>query len=370
VSDERLLETFLDLVRIPSPSLAEGAVARYVQDVLSGAGMEVAPDRSAALTGSDTGNLIGLLAGSVPGKRVLLSAHLDTVEPCDGVEPVVEGGVVRSKGDTVLGADDKAGVAVIIEAVRRIAESEEGFADVGVVLTVGEEKGLVGAKALDPADLEGDLCVVLDADGVPGGMVVAAPTHYTFVATFHGRSAHAGVQPERGRSALVMASKAVAAMDIGRLDEETTTNIGAIQGGVATNIVAASAVVTGECRSLSDERVEGVRDGMDRALREAAGELEGSVDVEWTREYRSFAFAEDDPVIALMEAACRDTGLEARPFKTGGGSDGNIIHAKGIPTLVLASGMRDVHGIDESIEVADLEALASLLMAVLRHARD
>jgi tripeptide aminopeptidase len=291
---------------------------------------------------------------------------MDTVEPCEGVEPVIEDGEIRSAGDTVLGADDKAGVAVIIEVVRRLADSDGPRPPVRVVLTVAEEKGLMGAKALDPADLSGDLALVLDADGDPGGIVVAAPTHYTFAATFHGRAAHAGVEPERGRSAVVMAARAGATMPSGRLDDETTANVGTIQGGSATNVVAQTAIVTGECRSRDAERVEEVRERMQRAMEEAAETLEGRVEVAWTKEYEAFHFDEDDPLLELVEDACRDVGLEPREIKTGGGSDGNILYAKGIPTLVLASGMRSVHGVDEWMRLDDLFTLARLAEAVVR----
>ncbi len=370
MSDERLLQTFFDLVRIPSPTFKEAAVARYAADALTDAGARVTFDKSAARTGSDTGNLLAELPGTAAGRTVLLSAHMDTVEPCEGVEPVVVDGEIHSAGDTVLGADDKAGVAAIVEVVRRLAESNEPRSPVRVVLTVAEEKGLVGAKALDPADLEADVALVLDADGDPGGIVVASPTHYTFSATFHGRASHAGVEPEKGRSAVVMAARAGATMPSGRLDDESTANVGTIEGGTATNVVAQTAIVTGECRSLDTERVEGVRDRMQRAMEDAAAGLEGRVDVVWTKEYEAFHFADDDPMLELVEGACRDIGVEPRRVKTGGGSDGNILHAKGVPTLVLSSGMRSVHGVDEWMRIEDLFALTRLAGAVVRRSAD
>jgi tripeptide aminopeptidase len=368
LSDDRLLATFLDLVRIDSPTGSEAAVASYVAEALGAAGMDVMVDASAPATGSDTGNLVAVLPASAPGRTLVLSAHMDTVEPGRGIEPVMVDGVVRSAGETVLGADDKAGIAAIVESMRRLSESARPHAKVRVVVTVGEEQGLLGAKHLSAEATEGDIALVLDADGEPGGIVTAAPTHHTFTAMFLGRSAHAGVEPEKGISAIVMASHAIAGMDLGRLDAETTANIGSIGGGRATNVVAETAMVTGECRSLDPDRASAVRDAMDHAMHTAANEAGGSVTVTWHKEYDGFRFAEDDPALRFVKDACVDAGLSPRTFATGGGSDGNIFASHGTPTFVLSSGMRDVHSTGEWIAVADLEALARLLDAALARA--
>jgi tripeptide aminopeptidase len=365
----RVLDTFLELVRIDSPSGAEAACGRHVARLLADLGMSVGFDNSAGVTGSDSGNLIASLAGTVPGKRLLLSAHLDTVQPGNGVDPVVADGVVSSRGDTVLGADDKAGIAAIVEGVRRIVEAGEPHAAIDVVMTTGEELGLRGAKALDPAVVAtAELAIVLDADGMPGGIVDGAPTHYTFVAEFMGRAAHAGVEPQKGRSAIVMAAEAVAAMRLGRVDELSTANIGTMDGGTATNVVAASVRVTGECRSLDPEVVETLRTEMEAAMHDAAARHEGRVDVRWTREYDGYMFTSGDPALEFARAVCRDVGVEPRTFHTGGGSDGNVFASRGVPTLVLSSGMTHVHCTDERIAVADLETLADMVVAALRRA--
>ncbi len=364
--DDRLLSTFLELVRIDSPSRSEAAVAAYCAAALEPLGFEVTIDSAASTTGSDTGNLVATLPGSPGSSMLVLSAHMDCVEPCRGVEPVVSDGVVTSAGETVLGADDKAGIAAILESVRRMVESGEPRPGLKVVLTVAEETGLTGAKVLDPDLLGGELCLVLDADGAPGGIVIAAPTHYTFIASFLGTASHAGVAPQDGRSALVMASRAIAAMRLGRLDERTTANIGTVNGGTATNVVAAQATVTGECRSTDAATVEDVRASMDTIMRQAAATGDGRVDIAWTREYGGFEFDEDHPLVELVADACRDVGLQPRTFATGGGSDGNIFSAAGVPTLVLSCGMSAVHSTKESLAVADLDALTLLVGAVAR----
>lgn len=361
-ADERLLETFLDLVRIDSPPGREAACAEYCAQALREAGCTVRFDDSRDCTGSDTGNLIAELAGDT-GATLVLSAHLDVVEPCGAVEPIVSDGVIFSAGDTVLGADDKAGLAAAIECVRRVADADRPRPSLRCVFTVKEELGLVGAKCLHPEDVSGDLCLVLDAAGTPGGIVVGAPTHYAFAAEFTGRAAHAGVQPEAGISSIVMAAHAVGRMTLGRLDEGTTANIGTITGGTATNVVAATTRVTGECRSLDRARVEEVRADMHAAMLDAAERAGGSVQIVWTLEFEGFRLAEDDPRIRLLQAACADVGVSSSVFTTGGGSDANIFAGLGLPTVALACGMEGVHGTSEQLAVADLEALARLCTA-------
>lgn len=366
-ADDRALATFLDLVRIDSPSGREAAVARYCIDALEALGFEVRVDDTAAVTGSDTGNVIATLQGTRAGAHVLvLSAHMDCVQPCEGIEPVVTDGVVTSAGETVLGGDDKVGITAILEAARRLLETGVDRPTLKVVLTVSEETGLTGAKALDPGDAAGDACLVLDADGAPGGIVISAPTHYTFRAVFSGVASHAGVAPEQGRSAIVMASQAVCAMELGRLDEMTTANIGSVRAEGATNVVCPSAEMTGECRSRDAERVEALRERMDASMYAAAAEHGGVAEVAWTREYSGFSFAEDAPLVLLAREACTDAGLVPRLEHTGGGSDGNIFSADGVPTLVLSCGMTGVHGTGESLAVADMHALTDLVVAFAR----
>lgn len=364
----RVLDTFLDLVRISSPTGHEREVALYAAEALAAVGCEMRYDNSQAQTGSDTGNLIGELPGTAPGPVIALSAHMDCIQPCEGVEPVVDGGIVRSAGPTVLGGDDKAGVAAIIETVRRLVESNSPHPCIRVLLTVAEEDGLVGAKALSATDAAADICLVLDADGSVGGIVTAAPTHYTFRALFTGRAAHAGVEPEKGISAIRMASAAIDRMPLGRLDESTTANIGTISGGSATNVVAPTCTVTGECRSHDRARAEEVRLALDAALVEGARLFDGQVEVTWELAYEGFSVSASAPSVQLVEATCRELGIVPRLFATGGGSDGNIISALGVETLVLSCGMTRVHTTDEEFAVAELERLVALLVAIARRA--
>ena len=358
------LDLFLDLVRIDSPTREEAGVAAFCAEALSEIGFSVRFDDSAKVTGSDTGNLIAELAGT-SGKTLILSAHMDCVEPCRGVQPRVEGGFVHSAGDTVLGADDKVGIAAIISAARATVDAGGARPTLRVILTVQEEIGLHGAKAIDPALLDADLCLVLDAEGTPGTMIVAAPTHYTFVASFEGRAAHAGVSPEQGINAILMATRAIEAMELGRLDDSTTANVGSIEGGAATNVVPDRVTLTGECRSLDRARVEDVKSSMDSEMHLAAQALGGSVSIEWTLEYESFSLEADDPAVVLVSEACRDAGLVPAFKRTGGGSDANVFAARGLSTLALSCGMIAVHCTEESMAVEDLDALVRLVRAVI-----
>jgi tripeptide aminopeptidase len=363
MSDERLLSTFLDLVQIDSPPGSEAATAAYCARELERAGCRVWFDDSAGATGSDTGNVIAELPGTAPG--VLgLSAHLDVVEPCRGIRAVTTDGVIHSAGPTVLGADDRVGLAVAIETVRRLAENTAPHPAIRILFTVQEEVGLVGAKQLAAEQVLCDLCLVLDAEGPPGGIVVGSPTHYTFCAEFYGRASHAGVAPEQGISAIAMAAEAISAMELGRLDEQTTANVGSVRGGRATNVVAARVDMTGECRSLDRERVESVRESMDGAMRSAAAVAGGHVDIDWHLEYEGFGVAADAEPVTMVSAAIRDAGLEASQFRTGGGSDANVFASLGVPTLALACGMAGVHGTAEEVAVDDLGRLADICWSV------
>lgn len=363
MNSERLLTTFLDLVKIDSPSKHEADVAAYCKRAFEDAGCVVVVDDSAQVTGSNTGNLIATLEGELDA-TLMLSAHMDCVDPCIGVKPVIEDGVIRSSGDTVLGADDKVGIATAIEAVRTLVEDGKPHATVRVVLTVQEEVGLIGAKQLDPKYLDCDLCLVIDGDGPIGQSVIGAPFHHTFAATFTGVASHAGVAPEKGVSAIKMAAAAVDAMQLGRIDEHTVANIGTIAGGTADNVVPKLCTVTGECRSLVGDKAQATRDAMDEAMHSSAEAAGGSVEVVWDFEYAGFLYDDDDPRVEVVRSAAAALGLATTTATSGGGSDANVLAGKGVPALVLAAGMTDVHSVSEHLSVADLENLGRLLVQI------
>ena len=361
----RLLDLFCEIVRIESPSRREAAMAARCADELRGLGFSVRFDDSAAQTGADTGNLVAHLPGTAPG-HVVLSAHMDTVQPCAGIEPVVEDGVVRSAGDTILSADDKAGIAAILEGVRSVVEGGAPRPDVTVLLTTCEEQHLLGSGALAPDALPaGAPCYVLDADGAPGTVITGAPCHWTLEAAFVGRASHAGVVPEAGVSAIQMAAAAIEAMPLGRLDEATTANVGFIEGGGATNVVPDTCALAGECRSLYAERAEAQKEAMTEALEAAAARFGGAVSIEWTKSYDAVLFDEEDELVQAIVRASRAAGLEPRFHRSGGGSDANVLAARGVRPVTLGVGMAAFHSVDEHIAVDDLEGAARLVEALI-----
>ncbi len=366
MNEARVLDTFFDLVRIDSPSRHEAHVARYCERALAALGFEVAFDGSASETGSDTGNLIARLRGTAPG-RIALSAHMDCVDPCAGVEPVVEDGVIRSAGQTVLGADDKAGIAAILEGVRSVIESGDSRPEIVVVLTTCEELSLLGALSLDPNVLApGDACYVLDAGGSPGTIILGSPRHYEFEATFAGRASHAGAAPELGISAIQMAAQAVSSMQLGRIDEQSTANVGMIEGGTAVNVIADSCVLRGECRSISVERSEEIRRALTEACERAAASYGGEVDVRWHLDYESTAYTAEDDIVRTAVRAAKSAGLCVQLGNSGGGADANAHVTRGVRAITLGIGMTDYHSVDEHISCEDLNGSARFVEALVR----
>jgi tripeptide aminopeptidase len=365
----RLNETFAALCAIPSPSGSERAVADAVTARLRGMGLTVTEDATQAETGAGSGNLLVRIPSRREGARtILLGAHLDTVAVDGPIEPVIDEGLWINRHDAILGADNKVAVAVLVELARRV--SVEG-APVGLelVFTTGEEVGLRGARALDIDGLRSATGYVFDNASPLGAIVVASPTLYSYVATFHGVAAHAGARPERGRSAVLAAARAVAAMPHGRVDAETTANVASIRGGheTSTNIVPDRCVVTGECRSLDDARAEETLAAIVDAIHDAANDPENPVDVDVTSERRTrgFRLRPNDPVVAAAERALRVCGHEPQLIPTGGASDANAFLARGLAVVNLANGTERNHQPDERVSVLALEGMLDVALALL-----
>lgn len=364
VSESRLTETFLDLVRIPSPSRHEADVFAYAAAALREAGCDVEDDGSASATGSDVGNLVATLPGTVD-ETVFVTAHMDTMEPAGPVRPRVVDGVVYSDGTTVLGGDDKSGVAAAIECARVLA-GDERRPTLKVLFTVQEEAGLVGARQVPDGLFDGALALVCDEDCAPGTVVCGGPFHYTFRARFAGVAAHAAVAPKSGVSAIRMASDAVCRMRLGKVGEWQVANVGTIAGGLADNTVPDSCELTGECRALTSQDAELVRRGMQGALDAAARAGGGSVETSWTLQYPGFRYGVDDSIVTLAGSAAADCGL---PFSTTlslGATDANIFVQKGARCLLVGTGMTDFHTTHESLALHDLHDTARFVTAICR----
>jgi tripeptide aminopeptidase len=361
---ERLLDEFMRLCEIESPSRSEGAVAAAVRAELEDMGLQVEEDDSAAETGSQCGNLLARIEGPPDARTILLCAHLDTVPLAAPVEVQRENGVLSNRNEAILGADNKAAVATILAAARRLTS---GRPPVGVELlfTTCEELALAGAKAFDPARLNAEFGFVFDHASPIGELVLASPTYYRLEADFRGKAVHAGIRPEAGHNAIAAAAKAIASMEIGRLDDATTANVGLIDGGTAANVVAERCQVVLEARSLDDARAGEVVSSMVDAISEAASDHECDVETTVERLFRGYKLARTAPMVEAAVEALRATNVEPVYINTGGGSDANALIAAGLPMVNLANGTVGNHQPDESVTVDALETMLDVTLAVV-----
>jgi len=373
IDKERLVQTFSRLVRIDSVSKEEQAIAELLCEILTSMGADVAQDDAGEKIGGQTGNIIAKFKGTVTVPPMLLNAHMDTVEPGRGVEPVLENGVFSSKGDTILGADDKSALAVILEVLWIIKENSLPHGPLEVVLTVCEEIGLLGAKNLNYDMLSATYGFALDATD-PLGIITRAPSANYLVFTVHGKAAHAGAKPENGINAIQIAGKAIADMKLGRIDRETTCNIGIIQGGLAINIVPERVRVEGEARSHDEEKLNKVTTAMVSAFQKAVSDqfesssddslpyLEHTVEKEFTRT----DIPESHRVVSLARQAATNLNRTMACKSTGGGADANVFTQHGIDLGVIGTGMKDMHTVKESVKLDDMVATAELLLEIIR----
>ena len=362
---ERLNETFFKLCRIESPSGQERACADWVARELQSMGLEVDEDDAGPRAGSNSGNLLSRVGGR-DQQAILICAHLDTVPLAAPVDPVLVDGGWENSGDGILGADNKAAVAVALELARRLTQTDQA-PPIGVELlfTVVEEEGLRGAAAFDLSRLQSRFGYVFDHATPIGEIVLASPTHYRVVADVRGRAAHAGIRPEDGRSAILAAAKGIAAMTLGRLDPETTANVGVISGGTAQNVVPERCRVVAETRSLDRERAEAITTEMVDHLQDGADSAECDLDVEVERMFEGYRTRSGEPQVALAEAALRACGYEPKHIVTGGGSDANAFQAGGLPCTNLANGTERNHQPDERVSVEALEGMLDVAIALI-----
>ncbi|MBO5340111.1 MAG: M20/M25/M40 family metallo-hydrolase [Oscillospiraceae bacterium] len=365
INKERLLNTFLDYVRIDSESGHEKNMAQRIAADLKAIGCEIYVDDTMDKTGSDTGNLFATLPGTAPGDPIMLCAHMDTVVPGAGVKPVVEDGVVRTDGTTVLGADDKSGVVAIVEAMRTVVEQNIPHPTVQAVFTVCEEIGLLGSRHMDYDRVIAKKAAVLDSS-VPGYIVTGGPGQYKINAAVIGRKAHAGGAPERGISAIQVLCEAISNMKQLRIDPETTANIGSIHADYPTNIVAERATMCAECRSRDAAKLEQQVKHMEDCLHLACEKYGAVLELERSKTYDSYRHDENDPFIQEMSAAMIRAGLTPVLSATGGGSDVNNFCLHGITALMVGTGMSKVHTTEEQISIDDLNNTARMVLELIK----
>jgi len=372
IQEERLIDLFLNLCKINGPALQERDVIdwtkRYLEDI---GGLEIWEDEAGEQMGGNAGNVIALLPANSTGKpNIFLSAHFDTVEPTEGLEIVERDGTFYSDGDTILGADDKGGMAPAIEAVRALQESGEPHGNVYLLLSVAEEIGLKGADAMKIEELNLDFGYVLDTSPPVGTYVNRTGTHDKLEILVHGRPAHAGKDPENGINAMQVAADAIHGMRLGRIGPETTANLGIIEGGTAVNVVCPFVKIRAEARSTSVEELDRQVGHMVDCFEAAAAKWGTTVEIDHRRHYGGYEIATDSKVAEVATAASLALGLQPGFRTTLGGSDANMFNAKGLPTLVMATGMQKIHTHEEFITRDDLVKTANLALQLLKTAQE
>jgi tripeptide aminopeptidase len=366
-----VLDLFLALAAIESPPGRERRVADEVLAYLRELGLDPHEDGAAAELGGDAGNIHVAVPATdgEGGTPILLCAHLDTVELTDAVEPIVTHGVVTNARDAILGADNKAAVAVMLTAVSELVREGRPHAGVELVLTPMEEVGLRGAKAFDTSRLAARLGFVYDHAAPIGDIVLAAPTQHTLQLRFRGRAAHAGIAPEEGRSAVVAAAAAITDMRLGRLDADTTANVGTVRGGTARNVVPEECVVEAEARGHDPAKARAAAQAILDAAVYGANLAECELESAVSTEYEAYRFGRGDAPVRLAAAALEDAGYTARYIESGGGADAHVFNARGIPCVNVCNGMAAIHTSDERIAVADLQGMLAVTRALIERAR-
>ncbi len=365
-----VLDLFVELAAIQSPPGEERVVADVVLARLRRIGLEPDEDAAGAAIDSQIGNIYVRLAPTVDGGTpIFLNAHLDTVPPTAPIVPEVRNGIVVNAEETILGADNKAAVAAMVAAVERVVAEGIDHAGIELVFTPMEEVGLRGAKQFDVSRLHAAFGYCYDHAAPIGNIVMAAPTQRTLQLTFVGRAAHSGIAPEQGRSAIVAAARAITDMRLGRIDAETTANVGLISGGIAGNIIPPECTVMAEARSRDAGRVSDLAREMIDAATHAANLHECELRSTITSEYEGYRFTRAHPAVRLASAALTACGHTPVSLESGGGADANVFNAAGVPCVNLCNGMAEIHTASEHISVTDLEAMTDVTLELIAQAR-
>ncbi len=374
INRERLAMTFIQLCETDSPSRSEGDMAALLTDMLCSLGADPPfEDETAAQTGSECGNLFFRFNGTLERDPLFFNCHLDTVEPGTGVKVVRNNDVFTSLGNTILGSDDKSGIAALVEALQVIRENDLAHIPMEYVFTTCEEIGLLGAKALNPEHIRAKQGYALDSSGF-GRVIIGAPAANRLKITIKGVAAHAGLHPEWGINAITLAGQALAKAPFGRIDEESTVNFGTIQGGAASNIVPEQVTIHGEVRSHSTEKLEHLTRDVEtifantvRDWRDPSGKARGVPELDFKAEldFPLMQLSLEDEVIRRVDMAARSIDMDLSYEVAGGGSDANIFNGYGLQTAIIATGMTNVHSTDEEVSLQDMVDLTRLILALI-----
>lgn len=367
VNRERMVSEFMQLVRIDSLSKKERSMADTLKEKLTKMGLTPYEDNAGKEIGGDSGNIICDVKGVKDVPTLLLMAHMDTVVPGLGKNPILKDGYIVTDGTTVLGGDDVIGIECILEALRVLKEEGLQHGNLQIAFTVAEEIGLQGAIHLDYSRIHSRYGIVLDCGGPIGTVAVKAPSENIMNVQLNGKAAHAGIEPEKGISAIQIASQAISEMKLGRIDNETTANIGIIKGGLATNIVCDRVEIAAEARSRNQNKLDLQTLHMKECFENAAAKYGGSVEFKWYLEYKAFDIPEDSRIVDILKKAASSQGINLELTATGGGSDTNVINLKGIEAVAISIGMEKVHSVEERILVDDMVKAAEFLVEIIRN---
>lgn len=371
MNKDRLIDQFMEMVQIDSETGHEREMADYLLETFKEMGIEALEDDTQEQTGYGAGNILVRLKGdNTKAEPIYFTVHMDTVAPGVGVKPSIDGDYIVSDGSTILGSDDKAGIASLIEAIRTIRESGMRHGDIEIVITVGEESGLVGAKAFDATQLKSGFGYAIDSTGKVGTVVTTAPTQSKIEAHIHGKTAHAGVAPETGVSAINIAARAISQMKLGRIDEETTANIGRFEGGGATNVVTDYVYLLGEARSLDDEKMKAQTAHMKETFEKVAEDMGGRAEVFSDVMYAALKASKDSEVVSTAVQAIENIGRRPDLISLGGGSDGNIFAGAGLDTAILGLGYENIHTTEEKMPIEELHKITELVIEIIKVQND
>ncbi len=365
-SKERILNYFIELVKLPSLSRHEKPVAEYIESILDKLKIPYYIDNAGEKIGSNTGNIIAHLKGKGDGPTIMFSAHMDTVGPVgEGVRPQIEGDIVKSDGTTILGSDDKAGIAAILELYTVLVENGVSpSGDIVAAFTISEEIGLLGAKNIDLKGKKIDFAYVIDSSNDPKYIIHRAPSHYELYFRVYGKAAHAGVNPELGVNAIWVASKMISSFKMGRIDKETTFNIGRISGGRAFNIVPERVEFIGEARSHNEQKIQTLLEDVEKKTENIAKENKAKVDFKKIEGFKAYHIKESEPVVKFIISAYNRLGMEYELTFTNGGSDANVFNKMGIPSLVMSEGTHNPHSLNEWVDINDIVKVSNILLSL------
>ena len=363
INENRLIETFLTLVKIRSESKFEAEIAKKVEEIFANLGFSSEFDEAHKNFGGNCGNMIIRIDGDKSKEAILLSAHLDTVVAGGEIVPVIENGVIKSSGNSILGADDKAGISAIIEVISVLKERKISRPPIIVALSVAEEIGVLGAKFINLSEKDAKFGVVLDTSGEIGTIVKEAPFHDNFTIKIHGKSAHAGIEPEKGINAISLAGELLKTLPTGRISQNSSANLGTISGGTADNIVPNLVKITGEIRSTDLEKIREIGEIYKKSVANFNETHNNCAEILTEREYNGYTLGENSEILQKLSQAAKKIGKTPKIISTGGGSDANFFNEKGIPTSVISCGMANVHTHSEYIKIVDLVDCAKMLLA-------